>query len=113
MKTILIVFIFFVLSAKAQQQNAEILWDTYGVPHIYAEDGSSLYKAFGWAQMHNHADLILRLYGESRGKSAEYWGTKLKQDKMLHLLNFPELGKSEYEQLDSRLKMLVDLLFQV
>lgn len=108
MKTILIVFIFFVLSAKAQQQNAEILWDTYGVPHIYAEDESSLYKAFGWAQMHNHADLILRLYGESRGKSAEYWGTKLKQDKMLHLLNFPELGKSEYEQLDGRLKNLVD-----
>ena len=98
----------FVLNAEAQNQNAEILWDTYGVPHIYADDESSLYKAFGWAQMHNHADLILRLYGESRGKSAEYWGTKLEQDKMLHLLNFPELGKSEYKQLDGRLKNLVD-----
>lgn len=108
MKTILLVLIFIVLSAEAQNQNAEILWDTYGVPHIYAEDESSLYKAFGWAQMHNHADLILRLYGESRGKSAEYWGTKLEQDKMLHLLNFPELGRSEYKQLDDNLKKMID-----
>ena len=108
MKTILLIFIFFVLSVEAQDKNAEILWDNYGVPHIYANDEPSLYKAFGWAQMHNHADLILRLYGESRGKSAEYWGTKLEQDKMLHLLNFPELGKSEYEQLDSKLKIITD-----
>lgn len=108
MKTILSFLILFVFSAHAQDKNAEILWDTYGVPHIYAADEPSLYKAFGWAQMHNHADLILRLYGESRGKSAEYWGTKLDQDKMLHLLNFPKLGKSEYEQLDPHLKNLMD-----
>ena len=108
MKTIFFALIFFVLSAGAQNKNAEILWDTYGVPHIYAEDESSLYKAFGWAQMHNHADLILRLYGESRGRSAEYWGTNLEQDKMLHLLNYPELGKSEYMQLNGRLKKLLD-----
>lgn len=108
MKAILLIFFFLVLSAEAQDKNAEILWDTYGVPHIYANDESSLYKAFGWAQMHNHADLILRLYGESRGKSAEYWGTKLEQDKMLHLLNFPELGKSEYAQLEGNLKNMVD-----
>ena len=108
MKTIILIFILFVFSAEAQEKNAEILWDIYGVPHIYSEDEPSLYKAFGWAQMHNHADLILRLYGESRGRSAEYWGTKLDQDKILHLLNFPELGKSEYKQLDDHLKNLTD-----
>ena len=29
---------------------------------------------FGWAQARSHADRILRRYGESRGRGAEYWG---------------------------------------
>jgi acyl-homoserine-lactone acylase len=53
---------------------AEILWDTYGVPHVFARDIESLLFAFGWAQMQNHADLLLRLYGQARGRAAEYWG---------------------------------------
>jgi acyl-homoserine-lactone acylase len=52
----------------------EILWDTFGVPHIFAEDAESLFYAFGWAQMEAHGDLILRLYGQARGRAAEYWG---------------------------------------
>ena len=50
----------------------EILWDTWGVPHIYGEDAEGLHYAFGWAQMANHGDLILRLYGQARGRAAEY-----------------------------------------
>ncbi len=53
---------------------AEILWDTFGVPHIYAPNRESMFYAHGWAQMRNQADLLLRLYGESRGRAAEYWG---------------------------------------
>ena len=52
----------------------EILWDTWGVPHIYADSWEGLFHAFGWAQMHSHGNLILRLYGEARGRAAEYWG---------------------------------------
>jgi len=52
----------------------EILWDTWGVPHIYAQDEVALLWAFGWAQMTSHADLLLRLYGQARGRAAEYWG---------------------------------------
>src|SRR5579885_1984143 len=51
-----------------------ILWDTWGVPHIFAPDEAGLFRAFGWAQMENHADLLLRLYGQARGRAAEYWG---------------------------------------
>src|SRR5918996_2200888 len=40
----------------------EVLWDDYGVPHIFAQDAAALFYAFGWAQMRSHADLILRLY---------------------------------------------------
>ncbi|MGH7503594.1 MAG: acylase [Longimicrobiales bacterium] len=52
----------------------EILWDTWGIPHIYAKDEVALLWAYGWAQMHSHGDRILRLYGQSRGRAAEYWG---------------------------------------
>src|SRR5258707_5768073 len=57
------------------QSNTEIIWDTYGVPHVYAGSLTEMYYAFGWAQMHNHANLLLRLYGIGRGQAAEYWGS--------------------------------------
>ena len=41
--------------------NTEILWDRYGVPHIYAADRESMFYAHGWAQMRNHADLSAAL----------------------------------------------------
>ena len=52
----------------------ELLWDTYGVPHIIAQDAAALFYGMGWAQMRSHGDLLLRLYGQSRGRAAEYWG---------------------------------------
>ena len=43
--------------------------------------------------MHNHANLILDLYGTSRGKGAEYWGeSKLQNDILIHTLGFSELA---------------------
>jgi len=45
--------IFFCICLKLPAQNAttEILWDNYGVPHIYANTNKEMYYAFGWAQM--------------------------------------------------------------
>lgn len=68
----------------------EILWDDWGIPHIYADDDRALAWAFGWAQAEAHGDLLLRLYGESRGRSAEYWGeTGLEDDRWLRTLDIP------------------------
>jgi len=52
----------------------EILWDTYGVPHIYGTSTAAVFHGYGYAQVQSHGDEILRLYGESRGRGAEYWG---------------------------------------
>ncbi len=49
-------------------QQAEIIWDTWGVPHIDARDEAGVFRAFGWAQMRDHGDLVLRLYGRARGR---------------------------------------------
>lgn len=54
--------------------STEIIWDTYGVPHIYGEDAASVFYGYGWAQTHSHGDLLLELYGEARAKGPEYWG---------------------------------------
>ncbi len=69
----------------------EILWDTWGVPHVYAPDADSLMYAFGWAQMNAHGDRLLRLYGQARGRAAEYWGPEhLASDRRVRTLELPE-----------------------
>ena len=71
--------IFFSINCDTQSQIAqtEILWDHYGVPHIYGKNAEEMYHAFGWSQMQNHADLILQLYAEARGRASEYWGCNI------------------------------------
>lgn len=60
--------------APAPSLRNEILWDTYGVPHIYGTSTAAVFYGYGYAQAQSHGDEILRLYGESRGRGAEYWG---------------------------------------
>ncbi len=60
-------------SAPAAEE-VEILWDKFGVGHIYAQNLEGLFYGYGYAQLKSHGNLILKLYGESRGRAAEYWG---------------------------------------
>ena len=64
--------------AAASQAGAtpgtEILWDRYGVPHIFAPDHASLFHAYGYAQMEAHSELLVRLYAQARGRGAEFYG---------------------------------------
>ena len=38
------------VSAIGASGKTEILWDTYGVPHIYAAGREAMFYAHGWAQ---------------------------------------------------------------
>ena len=90
---LLIPFLFIACSTVEKTEPASISWDTWGVPHIKANTESELFYAQGWAQMHNHANLILELYGSSRGKAAEYWGeSRLENDIVIHTLRLSELA---------------------
>ena len=72
----------------------EILWDTWGVPHIFAGNWEGLYHSFGWAQTASHGDLILKLYGEARGRAAEYWGEGYAEsDRYIRTMGVP--GRAE------------------
>lgn len=61
-------------AASAGPARNEILWDRYGVPHIYGTTTAAVFHGYGYAQAQSHGDEILRLYGEARGRGAEYWG---------------------------------------
>lgn len=87
----------------------EILWDKYGVPHIFADTQEEMFYAHGYAQMHNQGDLLLSLYGESRGRGAEYWGEeKLPLDRWLHLNRMPERAKEWYAAQTPEFRKLLD-----
>lgn len=103
-------FLVFLLSAcsTSDQPVAHIDWDEWGVPHITAETDEGLFYAQGWAQMHNHANMILRLYGRSRGKGAEYWGeNRFQDDALIHTLGFDELAHEWEKTQDPRTTALL------
>jgi len=75
----------------------EILWDTYGIPHIYASNNEQLFYSFGWAQAQSHGNLILRLYGQGRGRAAEYWGEDyLDSDRWVRTMGIPARAQVWY-----------------
>jgi acyl-homoserine-lactone acylase len=89
--------------------NTEILWDNYGVPHIYGIDNQSTFQAFVWAQMHSHGNLILRLYGQARGKAAEYWGADyLESDQWVVTMGIPQRATTWYEQQNATFRSYLD-----
>lgn len=92
---------------KAEKPQTSLVWDTWGVPHITADTVEDLFFAQGWAQMHNHANLVCELYGTSRGRGAEYWGQgKLQDDMLVHTLGFSELAEEWESQQDPELKTI-------
>ncbi|MGH6836951.1 MAG: penicillin acylase family protein, partial [Methylocella sp.] len=56
------------------RSKAEILWDQFGIPHIYGRDLLSVVRGLGYAEMENHAETILMNVASARGRSAEYFG---------------------------------------
>ena len=56
------------------QKGTEILWDTWGVPHIFAKSIPDMFFAYGYVQAEAHGDLLLHAYGNSRGRASEYFG---------------------------------------
>ncbi len=98
---------------SAADRRTEILWDKYGVPHIYGKTSAEMYYAFGWAQMNNHANLMLKLYAQARGKAAEYFGKDyLDSDRKIILFDLHGLAASSYMQQDKEYKSYLDAFVQ-
>jgi acyl-homoserine-lactone acylase len=82
----------------AGAKGGEILWDSFGVPHIYAATERGSFYGFGYAQAQSHGNLLLHMYGESRGRAAEYWGPALEaQDKWIVANDVPTRSVAWYK----------------
>jgi acyl-homoserine-lactone acylase len=96
-------------SSCLEVRETEILWDNYGVPHIYSQSTDDMYKAFGYAQMNNHANLVLKLYGESRGKASEYWGKDhLLSDRKILLFDIPAIAAANFSAMKPEYRTYLD-----
>ena len=85
-------------AAPAEPARNEILWDRYGVPHVYGTSTAAVFHGYGYAQAQSHGDEILRLYGESRARGAEYWGAKYEDTAVWLVKNdVPGRSKSWYD----------------
>ena len=79
------------LVAASPQKGTEIVWDKFGVAHVYAKSTPDLFYGYGYAQAQSHANLLLHLYGESRGRAAEYFGpANLEGDKWVWTNSVPQ-----------------------
>jgi acyl-homoserine-lactone acylase len=93
----------------AGQEGAEIVWDRYGVPHIFAADDESLLYAFGWAQMHSHGNLIAQLYAQARGRGAEYFGARMADsDRWARVNDVPGRARRWHAEQSPAMRTLLD-----
>lgn len=90
-------------------ERSEILWDTWGVPHVYGRTVEDVGWGYGWAQAQLHGDAILRLYGLARGRGAEYWGARnADSDRLVRAMGIPEAGREGYQAQDGEFRRYLD-----
>ncbi len=94
-------------STYTPKQGSEILWDKWGVPHIFAKSTPDMFYLYGYAQAEAHGELLMHVMAGSRGKSSEIYGAgegdrNLKTDRWVLLNEVPQraqvwLGKQTPE----------------
>ncbi len=97
------------LLVSCRGSSTEILWDDWGVPHIYAHDDAGLFEAFGYAQARSHGELILRLYAQARGRAAEVYGPEyLPSDRYVRTMGIPERASEWYRRQSDAFRVDLD-----
>jgi acyl-homoserine-lactone acylase len=104
-----VIMIALFVSSCQYENKVDIVWDEWGIPHIYGYKEEQLSYGLAWAQMHNHGNQILKLYGLSRGKAAEYWGGEfLDSDRHVWTLRIPQLAIQQYARLNRSERQTID-----
>jgi acyl-homoserine-lactone acylase len=90
----------------------EIVWDEYAIPHIYGPDLLTVVQGYGYAQMENHAELILQKVAEARGRTAEYFGpgaqnANVESDIRVRTYGIPERAARWYREGGSFQRMVL------
>lgn len=95
------------------RKGSEIVWDSYGVPHVYAKSVVDMFYLFGYAEVEAHGDLLLRCLGQSRGRGAEYFGAgyrdgNLKSDRWIWLNEIPKRSEQWLAQQTPEFRSYLD-----
>lgn len=93
---------------------AEVLRDTYGVPHVYA--GSLRAAAFAWGYVHAEdlRESVLELLYAAEGRSARIFGRDCgafdcaAMDALALLFEVPEVANAQYAALDERTRLVLE-----
>jgi acyl-homoserine-lactone acylase len=94
---------------RGASERTEILWDTWGVPHIFANEESDLFRGFGYAQTASHAELLLSLYARACGRAADYWGEQyVESDRYVRTMGIPERAAQWYAAQSPRFRRNLD-----
>lgn len=81
-------------------QEAEILWDSWDVPHIYASNDACAFYGVGWAQAESYGHAILVAYVQTRGEASRYLGddpAQVDSDRRVRVLNVAAVAQ-EWER---------------
>ena len=78
---------------------AEIRRDTYGVPHILAENEEAAAFAVGYAQAEDHVLEIVRRYFAARGEEARYFGGDVENDFKMKRYDNYETARQHFDDL--------------
>jgi len=82
------------LEVPELHQPVDIHWDTYGVPHIYAEDKHDLYYSLGYVHAQDRLWQMTLSQIAAQGRFAEFFGKELlPYDKLQRTLGFWRIAK--------------------
>jgi acyl-homoserine-lactone acylase len=77
------------------REGSEVLWDTWGVPHVYGRSEQEVHYGLGRAMAHSHSTILLRAYARARGSLAAVDGPEaIPTDELTHRLSIPSIAES-------------------
>ena len=101
------------LPAAAEEGRAVLYRDTWGVPHVYADDLSQAAYALGYAQAEDRLDDIFINIRTATGTMAEVFGPEhVQQDYVMKLLKNAELCERYWETAPSHIRKMGDRFMQ-
>ena len=105
----LVVMLVLAVAGRATAHAQEIRWDRYGVPHIRGESVAEVSWAYGWAQAQSHGSMLLRLYGQARGRAAEYWGADfIDNDRWVRVNGIPSRAREWLARLEPEERTVIE-----
>jgi penicillin amidase len=93
----------------ADADGPEILRDGRGIPHIFATDDESLFRAYGFAMGQDRLFQLDLQRRKGHGTAAALLGGEgVELDRIAHTIGFPTLASDELERLDPETRALME-----